>query len=235
MQKIEESEDGARILVVDDEAYIRDLVGTALRYEGFKVAEAGDGRQALEAIRSSRPDLVVLDVMLPDFDGLEVTRRIRNEGIRIPVIFLTARDATEDKIAGLTVGGDDYVSKPFSLDELIARTRAILRRTHPTRGDGPLRFADLVMDEDSREVTRDGAEIQLSATEFKLLRYFMLNPRRVISKHQILDHVWQYDFGGDPNVAETYISYLRKKLDPHGPPLIHTVRGVGYVLKTARG
>jgi two-component system OmpR family response regulator len=235
MQRIEESEDGARILVVDDETYIRDLVGTALRYEGFKVTEAGDGREAMDAIRSSRPDLVVLDVMLPDFDGLEVTRRIRNEGIRVPVIFLTARDATEDKIAGLTVGGDDYVSKPFSLDELIARTRAILRRTHPTRGDGPLRFADLVMDEDSREVTRDGHEIQLSATEFKLLRYFMLNPRRVISKHQILDHVWQYDFGGDPNVAETYISYLRKKLDPLGPPLIHTVRGVGYVLKTARG
>jgi two-component system, OmpR family, response regulator len=231
----EAPEVGARVLVVDDESYIRDLVGTALRYEGFQVTEAGDGRQAMDAIRTSRPDLVVLDVMLPDFDGLEVTRRIRNEGIRVPVIFLTARDATEDKIAGLTVGGDDYVSKPFSLDELIARARAILRRTHPTQEGGPLRFADLEMDEDSREVTRNGEEIQLSATEFKLLRYFMLNPRRVISKHQILDHVWQYDFGGDPNVAETYVSYLRKKLDPLGPPLIHTVRGVGYVLKTARG
>lgn len=228
-------ETGARVLVVDDETYIRDLVGTALRYEGFQVIEAGDGRQALDAIRNSRPDLVVLDVMLPDFDGLEVTRRIRNEGIRVPVIFLTARDATDDKIAGLTVGGDDYVSKPFSLDELIARARAILRRTHPTLAGGPLRFADLEMDEDSREVSRNGREVQLSATEFKLLRYFMLNPRRVISKHQILDHVWQYDFGGDPNVAETYVSYLRKKLHPLGPPLIHTIRGVGYVLKTARG
>jgi two-component system OmpR family response regulator len=226
--------EGQRVLVVDDETYIRELVGTALRYEGFQVVEAADGRGALDAIRSSRPDLVVLDVMLPDFDGLEITRRIRSEGIRIPVLFLTARDATEDKIAGLTVGGDDYVSKPFSLDELIARARAILRRTQPTMGSGPLRFADLEMDEDSREVSRGGVEIQLSATEFKLLRYLMLNPRRVISKHQILDHVWQYDFGGDPNVAETYISYLRKKLDPLGPPLIHTVRGVGYVLKTAR-
>ncbi len=239
MQKLEQpdevqDEPGARVLVVDDETYIRDLVGTALRYEGFQVTEAADGRQALDAIRSTRPDLVVLDVMLPDVDGLEVTRRVRSEGIRVPVIFLTARDATEDKIAGLSVGGDDYVSKPFSLDELIARARAILRRTRPTREGGPLRFADLEMDEDSREVTRAGQEIQLSATEFKLLRYLMLNPRRVISKHQILDHVWQYDFGGDANVAETYISYLRKKLDPLGPPLIHTIRGVGYVLKTAR-
>ncbi|HEV1997307.1 MAG TPA: response regulator transcription factor [Candidatus Dormibacteraeota bacterium] len=226
---------GARVLVVDDETYIRDLVGTALRYEGFQVTDAGDGRQALDAIRNSRPDLVVLDVMLPDIDGFEVTRRIRNEGIRVPVIFLTARDATEDKIAGLSVGGDDYVSKPFSLDELIARARAILRRTHPTTSGGPLRFADLEMDEDSREVSRDGREIQLSATEFKLLRYFMLNPRRVISKHQILDHVWQYDFGGDANVVETYISYLRKKVDKVEPRLIHTVRGVGYTLRVPAG
>jgi two-component system OmpR family response regulator len=172
--------------------------------------------------------------MLPDLDGVELTRRLRTDGIRIPVIFLTARDATEDKIAGLTVGGDDYVSKPFSLDELIARARAILRRTSAAKDDGPLRFSDLVLDEDTREVSRSGVEVSLSATEFKLLRYFMLNPRHVLSKTQILDHVWQYDFGGDPNVLETYVSYLRKKLDPLGPPLIHTVRGVGYVLKAPR-
>jgi two-component system OmpR family response regulator len=232
------STDGAngarRVLVVDDEAYITDLVSTAFRYEGFEVAEAHNGRDALRAVSAARPDLIVLDVMLPDLDGIEVTRRLRGDGVRVPVIFLTARDATEDKIAGLTVGGDDYVSKPFSLDELIARARAILRRTNPGNDAGPIRFADLEMDEETREVTRAGVEIQLSATEFKLLRYLMLNPRRVMSKGQILDHVWQYDFGGDPNVCETYISYLRKKLDPLGPPLIHTVRGVGYVLKAAR-
>jgi two-component system OmpR family response regulator len=224
-----------RVLVVDDEPYITDLVSTALRYEGFDVTEARSGREALSRVVASRPDLVVLDVMLPDFDGLEVTRRLRTDGIHVPVIFLTARDAAEDKIAGLTVGGDDYMSKPFSLDELIARARAILRRTHPTRTGGPLRFADLELDEDTREVTRAGVEVTLSATEFKLLRYFLLNPRRVMSKNQILDHVWQYDFGGDGNVLETYVSYLRKKLDPLGTPLLHTVRGVGYVLKTAKG
>jgi two-component system OmpR family response regulator len=224
-----------RVLVVDDEPYITDLVSTALRYEGFHVTEARNGREALARVVESRPDLVVLDVMLPDFDGLEVTRRLRTDGIHVPVIFLTARDSAEDKIAGLTVGGDDYMSKPFSLDELIARARAILRRTHPTRTGGPLRFADLELDEDTREVTRAGVEITLSATEFKLLRYFLLNPRRVMSKNQILDHVWQYDFGGDGNVLETYVSYLRKKLDPLGTPLLHTVRGVGYVLKTAKG
>jgi two-component system, OmpR family, response regulator len=224
-----------RVLVVDDEPYITDLVSTALRYEGFQVTEARNGREALARVVESRPDLVVLDVMLPDLDGLEVTRRLRNDGIRVPVIFLTARDAAEDKIAGLTVGGDDYMSKPFSLDELIARARAILRRTHPTPTGGPLRFADLELDEDTREVTRAGVEITLSATEFKLLRYFLLNPRRVMSKNQILDHVWQYDFGGDGNVLETYVSYLRKKLDPLGTPLLHTIRGVGYVLKTAKG
>jgi two-component system, OmpR family, response regulator len=224
-----------RVLVVDDEHYITDLVSTALRYEGFQVTEARTGREALARVVESRPDLVVLDVMLPDFDGLEVTRRLRTDGIHVPVIFLTARDAAEDKVAGLTVGGDDYMSKPFSLDELIARARAILRRTHPTRTGGPLRFADLELDEDTREVTRAGVEIALSATEFKLLRYFLLNPRRVMSKNQILDHVWQYDFGGDGNVLETYVSYLRKKLDPLGTPLLHTIRGVGYVLKTAKG
>src|SRR6202165_489710 len=228
-------EKAAKVLVVDDEAYITDLVCTALRYEGFEVAEARTGREALHAVQSSRPDLMILDIMMPDLDGLEVTRRLRTDGIQVPVIFLTARDTTDDKIAGLTVGGDDYMSKPFSLDELIARTRAILRRTHPTRTGGPLQFSDLVLDEETREVTRAGVEINLSATEFKLLRYFLLNPRRVMSKNQILDHVWQYDFGGDGNVLETYISYLRKKLDPLGTPLLHTVRGVGYVLKTAKG
>jgi two-component system OmpR family response regulator len=220
-----------RVLVVDDEVYITDLVCTALRYEGFEVAEARTGREALSAVQVSRPDLMILDIMMPDLDGLEVTRRLRTDGIQVPVIFLTARDTTDDKIAGLTVGGDDYMSKPFSLDELIARARAILRRTHPTRQEGPLSLADLVLDEDTHEVTRAGVEVMLSATEFKLLRYLMLNPRRVLSKTQILDHVWQYDFGGDPNVLETYVSYLRKKLDPLGPPLIQTVRGAGYVLR----
>jgi two-component system OmpR family response regulator len=224
-------EKAARVLVVDDEAYITDLVCTALRYEGFEVAEARNGRDALHAVQASRPDLMILDIMMPDLDGLEVTRRLRTDGIQVPVIFLTARDTTDDKIAGLTVGGDDYMSKPFSLDELIARTRAILRRTHPSRQVGPLSLADLVLDEDTHEVTRAGVEVTLSATEFKLLRYLMLNPRRVLSKTQILDHVWQYDFGGDPNVLETYVSYLRKKLDPLGPPLIQTVRGAGYVLR----
>jgi two-component system OmpR family response regulator len=223
---------GLKVLVVDDEPYITDLVCTALRYEGFEVAEARTGRQALAAVATFRPDLVILDVMLPDYDGLEVTRRLRADGLRVPVIFLTARDSTEDKIAGLSIGGDDYMSKPFSLDELVARTRAILRRSRPAAEAGPLTFADIEMDEDSHEVRRGGVEVQLSATEFKLLRYFLLNPRRVMSKNQILDHVWQYDFSGDPNVLETYVSYLRKKLDHLGPPLIHTVRGVGYVLKT---
>ena len=224
-------EKAAKVLVVDDEAYITDLVCTALRYEGFEVAEARTGREALHAVQSSRPDLMILDIMMPDLDGLEVTRRLRTDGIQVPVIFLTARDTTDDKIAGLTVGGDDYMSKPFSLDELIARTRAILRRTHPTRQLGPLSLADLVLDEDTHEVTRAGQVIPLTATEFNLLRYFLLNPRRVLSKSQILQNVWRYDFGGNSNVVETYVSYLRKKLDPLGPPLIQTVRGAGYVLR----
>jgi two-component system OmpR family response regulator len=225
------AETASRVLVVDDEQYIRDLVGTALRYEGFDVAEAGTGRAALAAVSATRPDLVVLDVMLPDLDGLEVTRRMRSEGIRVPVVFLTARDATEDKVVGLTVGGDDYLTKPFSLEELIARVRAVLRRTQPVMMESQLRFADLMLDEDTHEVWRGDAPVHLTATEFNLLRYLMLNPRRVLSKIQILEHVWQYDFDGDPNVLETYISYLRKKLDPLGPPLIHTVRRVGYSLR----
>ena len=225
----------SRILVVDDEPSIIDAVATALRYEGFDVRTESTGRGALAAATAFRPDLIVLDVMLPDLDGLEVTRRLRSDGLRIPVLFLTARDATEDKVSGLTVGGDDYVTKPFSLAEVVARVRAVLRRTSPDGGpaEGLLRVEDLVMDEESREVWRDGTPVHLTATEFNLLRYFMLNPRRVLSKTQILDHVWQYDFDGDANVVETYVSYLRKKLDRLGPPLIQTVRLVGYSLRRA--
>ncbi len=223
-----------RILVVDDEPSITDAVGTALRYEGFDVRSESTGRGALAAAIEFRPDLIVLDIMLPDLDGLEVTRRLRQDGMRTPVLFLTARDATEDKVGGLTVGGDDYVTKPFSLAEVVARVRAVLRRTAPPDDhDGLLRVEDLVMDEESREVWRGGTAVHLTATEFNLLRYFMLNPRRVLSKSQILDHVWQYDFDGDANVVETYVSYLRKKLDRLGPPLIQTVRLVGYSLRLA--
>jgi two-component system, OmpR family, response regulator len=221
-----------RILVVDDEPSIVDSVSTSLRYEGFDVDEATTGRRALAMAQDHPPDLIVLDVMLPDLDGLEVTRRLRADGIRTPVLFLTARDALDDKLAGLTIGGDDYVTKPFSLAEVIARIRVILRRSLGDEpDDGVLRFADLEMDEASHEVRRDGRPIQLTATEFNLLRYFLLNPRRVLSKPQILDHVWHYDFGGEPNVVETYVSYLRKKLERHGPPLIHTIRLVGYTLR----
>ncbi len=224
------------VLVVDDEPSIVDAVATALRYEGFAVREASTGRAALAAAQETPPDLVVLDIMLPDLDGLEVTRRMRADGIRVPVLFLTARDSVEDKVAGLTVGGDDYVTKPFSLAEIVARTRAILRRTQAeTTDDGRLRFADLEMDEDTHEVWRAGKPIRLTTTEFNLLRFFLLNPRRVLSKAQIVDHVWHYDFGGDPNVVETYVSYLRKKLDKHGPPLIQTIRLVGYALREPTG
>src|SRR2546421_107592 len=222
----------AKVLVVDDEESITDLISTALRYVGFDVEIASTGRQALERAISFRPELIVLDVMLPDLDGFEVTRRLRGDGVRVPVVFLTARDATEDKVTGLTIGGDDYVTKPFSLEELVARVRAVLRRT---RGDddvsGRLQFGDLELDEDTHEVWRAGTSVALTATEFKLLRYLMLNARRVLSKAQILDHVWEYDFGGDANVVETYISYLRKKVDRGDPRLIHTVRGVGYSLR----
>jgi len=220
------------ILVVDDEPSIVDAVATTLRYEGFEVREATNGRSALATAQESPPDLMVLDVMLPDLDGIEVTRRLRSDGIRVPVLFLTARDSVDDKVAGLTVGGDDYVTKPFSLAEVVARARAILRRT---QGDpqvtGRLSFADVEMDEDSHEVWRAGVPVKLTATEFSLLRFFLLNPRRVLSKAQILDHVWHYDFGGDGSVVETYVSYLRKKLERHGPPLIETKRLVGYVLR----
>jgi two-component system, OmpR family, response regulator len=222
--------DAARVLVVDDEQNIAELVATALRYEGFAVTIALSGRAALEAVETVRPHLIVLDVMLPDLDGFEVARRLAAEGRRLPVLFLTARDATQDKVRGLTLGGDDYVTKPFSLDELIARVRAVLRRA----GGDPahrLAFADLEMDIETHEVWRGSIPVELTATEYNLLRYFLLNPRRVLSRAQILDHVWHYDFGGDDNVVPTYVSYLRKKLDPLGPPLIHTIRGVGYSLR----
>jgi len=226
----------SRILVVDDEPNITDLVATALRYEGFEVDTAYDGRTALDKAVSFRPQLLVLDVMLPDLDGFEVARRLRQEGRRVPMLFLTARDATEDKVRGLTLGGDDYVTKPFSLEELLARVRAVLRRVTSSPEEGSrMRFADLELDEETREVFRGQTPIELTPTEFKLLRYLMLNPRRVLSKAQILDHVWEYDFGGDANVVETYISYLRKKIDSLGPPLIHTLRGAGYSLRVPAG
>ena len=227
---------GASLLVVEDEPNILELLSASLRYAGFDVLTATSGSEAVQAAQRHRPDLIVLDVMLPDMDGFDVVRRLRGGGARVPVVFLTARDAMEDKIRGLTLGGDDYVTKPFSLEEVIARIRAVLRRTH---GDGAeptprLKFADLELDEDSHEVWRDGEPVQLSPTEFKLLRYFMGNANRVLSKMQILDHVWDYDFGGDSGVLETYISYLRKKIDVDPPPLIHTVRGVGYTLRLPR-
>jgi two-component system OmpR family response regulator len=221
-----------RVLVVDDEATIADLVATALRYEGFEVATAATGREAIDAVVSTRPHLVVLDVMLPDIDGFEVARRLVADGRRVPIVFLTARDDTGDKVQGLTLGGDDYVTKPFSLEEVVARVRAVLRRSEGGAGPGTrLTFADLEMDDETHEVWRGSTPVELTATEYKLLRYLLANPRRVLSKAQILDHVWQYDFDGDANVVETYVSYLRRKLDPLGPPLIHTVRGVGYSLR----
>src|SRR6201981_3575554 len=223
----------ARLLVVEDEPNILELLSASLRYAGFDVVTAAAGTEAVQAAQRHRPDLIVLDVMLPDMDGFDVIRRLRGGGARIPVVFLTARDATEDKIRGLTLGGDDYVTKPFSLEEVIARIRAVLRRT---RGDGVeptprLTFADLELDEESHEVWRSGEQIQLSPTEFKLLRYFMSNANRVLSKMQILDHVWDYDFRGDTGIVESYVSVLRRKIDTKEPRLIHTLRGVGYVLR----
>ncbi len=223
-----------RVLVVDDEPNITDLVAMALRYEGFEVDVAATGRGALDAARSKPSNLIVLDVMLPDVDGFEVARQLSFSGHRVPILFLTARDATEDKIRGLTIGGDDYVTKPFSLEELIARVHAVLRRSEGASGEiNRLEFADLVMDLDTQEVWRGEEPIELTATEYRLLRYLMLNPRRVLTRGQILDHVWDYDFGGDARVLETYISYLRKKLDNVEPHLIHTVRGTGYSLRLA--
>ncbi|RIV35960.1 response regulator transcription factor [Micromonospora radicis] len=222
----------ARLLVVEDDPNILELLSASLRFAGFDVATATSGSAALNAARDHRPDLVVLDVMLPDLDGFEVIRMMREGGTRTPVVFLTARDATDDKIRGLTLGGDDYVTKPFSLEELTARIRAVLRRTS-TGEQAPARltFADLELDEETHEVYRAGQRVQLSPTEFKLLRYLMLNANRVLSKAQILDHVWNYDFRGDDNIVESYISYLRRKVDNTEPRLIHTLRGVGYVLR----
>jgi two-component system OmpR family response regulator len=227
--------DTQRVLVVDDEENIADVIAMALRFQGFAVETAGSGAQALAAVSSFHPHLMVLDVMLPDMEGFDVAERLGAQRADVPIIFLTARDATEDKIRGLTTGGDDYVTKPFSLEELVARIRTILRRTGAAAPDsGRLVFEDLELDEESHEVLRGGAYVDLTATEFRLLRYLMLNPRRVMTRAQLLDHVWDYDFGGDGRVLETYISYLRKKLDAHGPSLIQTVRGVGYALRPPR-
>jgi len=225
-----------RVLVVDDESTLSDLLSMALRYEGWDVRTAADGLSAVRVAREFRPDAVVLDVMLPDFDGLEVLRRLRGETPDVPVLFLTAKDAIEDRVAGLTAGGDDYVTKPFSLEELVARLRGLMRRSGmaaAARQGSELIVGDLVLDEDSHEVRRGDDIVELTATEFELLRYMMRNPRRVLSKAQILDRVWHYDFGGQSNVVELYISYLRKKIDVGRQPMIHTVRGAGYVLKSA--
>jgi len=222
-----------RVLVVDDEQPIAELVATALRYEGFEVSVSSSGLDALDQVVELRPDLVVLDVLLPDVDGFEVQSRLHRDGLFVPVLFLSARDAVADKVHGLTLGADDYMTKPFSVEELVARVHTVLRRVNGTRGDqgARLQFADLELDEETHEVRRGGRLVHLTPTEFKLLRYLMLNPRRVLSKSQILDHVWQYDFDGNANVVENYISYLRKKVDADGQPLIHTVRGVGYCLR----
>ena len=223
----------AQILVVDDEDNITYLLGTALRHFGFGVLTAGSGREGLALATDARPDLMLLDVMLPDLDGFEVVRRLRDAGLQVPILFLTARDATENKVRGLTLGGDDYVTKPFSLEEVVARVRAILRRSgRVVEGEPSLTYADLVMDDDAHQVWRGGEIIELSPTEYKLLRYLLANAGKVLSKAQILDHVWEYDFGGEATVVETYISYLRKKVDRHGVPLIQTVRGIGYALRT---
>lgn len=224
----------AKLLVVDDEPNIRELLSTSLRFAGFDVVAAANGREALEAAETHNPDLAVLDVMLPDMDGFTVTRKLRASGRFFPVVFLTARDETEDKVTGLTVGGDDYVTKPFSLDEVVARIRAVLRRTAPAEDDDAVLIVDdLELDDDAHEVRRGGEIIDLSPTEFKLLRYLMMNPNRVLSKAQILDHVWEYDFNGDASIVESYISYLRRKIDVENrPKMIQTKRGVGYLLRT---
>ncbi|WP_163755514.1 response regulator transcription factor [Mycobacterium botniense] len=224
------------VLVVDDEAVLAEMVSMALRYEGWTIATAGDGASAIAAARAQRPDVVVLDVMLPDMSGLDVLRKLRDDSPALPVLLLTAKDAVEDRIAGLTAGGDDYVTKPFSIEEVVLRLRALLRRTGvATRDSGAqLVVGDLVLDEDSHEVTRAGEPIALTSTEFELLRFMMRNAKRVLSKAQILDRVWNYDFGGRSNIVELYISYLRKKIDSGREPMIHTLRGAGYVLKPAR-
>jgi two-component system OmpR family response regulator len=230
-----EATNGHRVLVVDDEPNIVDVVSMALRFQGFSVESAGTGAEAINAVGAFHPHLIVLDVMLPDMEGFEVARRLGAQHARVPIIYLTARDATEDKVRGLSLGGDDYVTKPFSLEELVARIRSILRRSGLAEPEtSRLVFEDVELDEDAHEVRRGDAIVDLTATEYRLLRYLMLNPRRVLTRAQLLEHVWEYDFGGDARVLETYISYLRKKLDAHGPSLIHTVRGVGYALRQPR-
>jgi two-component system OmpR family response regulator len=227
----------ARLLVVDDEPNIVELLSASLRFAGFEVATAPDGQQALRLVDSFQPDLVVLDVMMPGIDGFEVVRRMREGKHLAPVLFLTARDATEDKIAGLTLGGDDYITKPFSLEEVVARIRAVLRRAHGADARKPmpvLRYGDIALDDESHEVLKAGQPVELSPTEYKLLRYFLQNPQRVLSKAQILDHVWHYDFDGEANVVESYVSYLRRKIDTTQPRLLHTIRSVGYVLRMPR-
>lgn len=224
----------AKLLVVDDEPNIRELLSTSLRFAGFDVTAAANGREALAAVERDEPDLAVLDVMLPDMDGFTVTRKLRAAGRHFPVVFLTARDDTDDKVTGLTVGGDDYVTKPFSLEEVLLRLHRLVQRSGAATADeSELVVGDLVLNVDSREVTRSGDDVQLTATEFDLLRYLMENARRVVSKPQILDAVWNYDFGGQANIVELYVSYLRKKIDVGRDPMIHTVRGAGYVLKPA--
>jgi two-component system OmpR family response regulator len=226
----------ARLLVVDDEPNIIELLSASLRFVGFEVSTASDGVQALQQVRRNQPDLLILDVMMPGLDGFDLVRKLRGEGQRMPVLFLTACDATADRVTGLTLGGDDYVTKPFSLEEVIARIRAILRRSGSGTAaeDAQLCFADIELDDDTHEVRKAGTLVELSPTEFKLLRYFMRNPGRVLSKTQILEHVWNYDFNGDTGVIESYVSYLRRKLDTGEPRLLHTVRGVGYVLRVPR-
>ncbi|CDO85897.1 two-component system response regulator [Mycobacterium triplex] len=223
------------VLVVDDESVLAEMVSMALRYEGWNIATAGDGSSAIASARAQRPDVVVLDVMLPDMSGLDVLHKLREENPQLPVLLLTAKDAVEDRIAGLTAGGDDYVTKPFSIEEVVLRLRALLRRTGVTTVDSgaQLVVGDLVLDEDSHEVTRAGEPVSLTSTEFELLRFMMRNSKRVLSKAQILDRVWSYDFGGRSNIVELYISYLRKKIDNGRDPMIHTLRGAGYVLKPA--
>lgn len=227
-----DGQDRGELLVVDDEQFLRDAVAASLRFLGFTVETAPSGTDALRQLRDKPFDLVVLDVMLPDTDGFEIVRRLRRDGSRVPVIFLTARDTQADKVAGLTLGGDDYMTKPFGLEELAARIRTVLRRTRPAPGSGPvLTFADIELDQDSYEVRRGGHPIDLSPTEFRLLRYLMLNPGRVLTRAQILDHVWDYDFGGSGTVVATYIGYLRRKLARYGPEVIHTQRSIGYRLR----
>jgi two-component system OmpR family response regulator len=224
-----------KILVVDDEGFLREAVADSLRFLGFDVTTSGNGAETLRLVRDGRFDLVVLDVMLPDIDGFEVVHRLRRDACPVPVIFLTARDTQADKVNGLTIGGDDYITKPFGLEELAARVRTVLRRTRGDTAESVLTFADIELDQDAYEVRRAGNLVELSPTEFRLLRFLMLNPGRMLTRSQLLDHVWDYDFGGTGGVVSTYIAYLRRKLARHGPDLIHTQRGIGYRLRMPAG